>query len=272
MKFGYREDTDKTTIPHFEAKHKTLADLPAAVSLGACLTEEVLDQGQHGACGGHGSAEGTYAAAKAHGLPLAFVPSPRGLYALARSIARARENPAGTLPTLTDDGVEPRDVMAAIDKYGLMPITPEHVRDRDDPAPRYSDVDDTNVNSNVRVDEIVKEAGTKIPGATRIAVSPLNIASSIASKSPVCFGIFVDSDFCSYAGGAPIGAQNQDDPDGGGHWMMLHSYRTGADGKLIFTLRNSWGPSWGDTGDADVTEAFIVQITDAYSMALKETT
>ena len=55
----------------------------------------------------------------------------------------------------------------------------------------------------------------------------------------------------------PIKTVDLTDPKGGGHWFLITSYRTGADGKKIFRGPNSWGPGWGDAGHFEVTEDWL---------------
>jgi hypothetical protein len=79
-------------------------------------------------------------------------------------------------------------------------------------------------------------------------------------------GVFVDTGFENYTPEAgPISSVDLNDPNGGGHWLALTSYRVGADGKVIFRGPNSWGPGWGDNGHFEVTEDFMTQsCSDAY--------
>lgn len=234
---------------------------PSAADLTPC-TPPVMDQNQCGSCTGHGTACGIATACTKAGKPLPFVPSPRGIYCLARAVDRSDPS-----RPLTDDGAMPNQVMRSISEWGVRPIQ----------APTsgglYSDCEPSNVNAEPTLDELTADAHDSIVGWYRIDATGADriaqLRQALAAGHPVGIGTFVATSFENWqAGDPPVGAQDPSDPNGGGHWTCLIGYRTGSAGETIFRLRNSWGESWGDSGNCDVSEAFVQQASDLYVFAV----
>jgi hypothetical protein len=230
---------------------------PDSVDLSSC-TPPVMDQNDCGSCTGHGTSVGIATACTKAGKPLGFVPSPRGIYCLGRAVDRADP----TQP-LTDDGAEPNQVIRAIGEWGIRPIQ----------APTstglYSDCEPSNVNNEPTLAELEQDAKDSIVGTYAITVTGsariTQIRQALAAGHPVGIGTFVATDFEEWTPDKPaIGRQDENDPAGGGHWFCGIGYRTTASGATEVRIRNSWGTSWGDAGDAWVAEALLQQATDLY--------
>lgn len=236
--------------------------IPASVDMSPDAPP-VMDQNQCGSCTGHGTACGLYTALKQAGQPLSFVPSPRGLYDVARCIDRADPS----MP-LGDDGAMPNSVMRGVSEWGVRPI---HAPTS---AGEYSDCEPANVNIEPTLAELTEDSSESFVGWYRIsatgAARTQQLRQALAAGHPVGVGTFVASSFENWrAGDPPCGAQDQNDPQGGGHWVCAIGYRTEAGGATSFRLRNSWGTTWGDNGDIWVTEAFMDEASDLYVFAVK---
>lgn len=220
----------------------------------------ILDQGMTGSCTGHGTAQGIYVSFAAAGQPLPWVPSPAGIYTLGRCIERARTGGGGDL---TDEGAMPADVMEGISRWGVRPIQ----------APtsdgRFSDVTPRDVNDEPQLGDLETDALRLVVGEYRIDETADDVVdqvcAAIAAGIPVGVGIFVDRAFENWMPGQPpIGAPNERDPEGGGHWVVLTAYTTDAKGSRVFRVVNSWGDTWADAGTALVSEAWAKKAFDLY--------
>lgn len=266
MKFGY--------IKNPKGHQRTLFAVHAAAAVtttppsASCepFSPEVLDQGDTGSCTGHGTATGIATAFAACGVLLPFLPSPAEIYRNGRAIDRVRR-PDGLFDKLEDEGAMPNQVLRAVHEYG--------VRGTSALDGKSSDVDPATVNDEPKLGDLEVEHFTIPVGEYAIrsvedgaalasVVENMRKALSAAPHGlPVGAGTFVDTAFMNWDGTQPpLGACNQNDPDGGGHWFCFLGYRTDAHGKTIFRIRNSWGQGWGLGGDIEVTEAFLAHCTD----------
>lgn len=224
----------------------------------------VFDQGQYGSCTGHGTSAGIVAAFDLAGVPMAFVPSPAGIYDLGRCIDRA---PLTGTP-LTDSGAEPNQVMRGIAEWGVRPMGPLV-------EGRYSDCGAANVNAEPDIAAIETDAchleigayAITSVGADRVA----DVRKALAAGLPVCFGVFVDTAFENWnPADGPVTAPDFADPSGGGHWLCALGYTTQADGTTLVRFRNSWGTSWGDGGNGNGDEAWVAAWMNIYVMAVAQ--
>lgn len=256
---GYRPDA-----PHkrgrLKLSHELLGPSPTPPDAFSAEDKEgpILDQNQTGSCTGHGTSQALQVAGAVLGVVLPFRPSPRGIY----DNARLAE---GT--TLTDDGAEPADVVATIATKGVRALV--------EPSPQgfASDIDPSNVNALPTDAELAAEIQHLEPGAYRVDTGTsfiTQLRAGIAKCGAAGIGVFVDEGFEQYSPATgPISKVNLQDPNGGGHWLAVTSYRRGADGRFIFRGPNSWGPGWGDGGHYEVTEDFLVaSCSDAYIFAV----
>jgi len=188
------------------------------------LTEfcpDVMDQGFVGACTAHAVSDAAVTSFAKSGLPLGFVPSQRDLYALSRSIERARLGlPPRTTP-LSDGGAYPVDVMAAIERWGLRSMGPRI-------DGRFSDVGEENVNGEVHLGDLEADAAHRIE--SHAILGGPHIAEDVCSalKMYACpTGFFVDTAFEEWIVerdgfiGAP---KNPYDPFGGGHYVDIVAF------------------------------------------------
>lgn len=224
----------------------------------------ILDQNRTSACTGHGASQalqvavGVLGAAALEGAFLAFRPSPRGIY----DLARLREEKA-----LTDDGAALSDVVDALAAGGVRPLVL--------PSPEgfSSDVDESNVNALPTPEELALEHQHLEVGPYRVDTSRADwldqLCAGISTRGSAIIGAFVDTAFEGYTlQGGPISEPNLHDPAGGGHCLAITSYRTEG-GKRIFRGPNSWGPEWGDRGHFEVTESWMRgAVSDCYVFAL----
>lgn len=221
----------------------------------------VLNQSDGGSCTGHGTAQGLFTSFAAAGQPLPFMPSPKSIYAIARTYEADAPDAA-----LSDSGAMPADAMAAINMFGIRAMR--------GPSPQgfNSDVDSRNINEKEDLMEL-EEAGHKIVvGQHRILENSTSFAQQIAAalskKVVVMIGGFVDSGVMNYvAGQAPLDRVNLQDANGGGHWWNIVGHRI-ANGHFIFICENSWGVEYGDAGHFEVTDNFVRQsASDLYPVS-----
>ena len=243
-----------------------LANLPASVDL-AKFQPAILDQGPTGSCTAHSTASAVATAFAAAGHPLAFVPSPREIYATTRALERAASTPAGaTLGYLTDGGAELGDVFTALSQFGVCPIE----------APtsdgRLSDVEPSNVNSEPGFIQLEQAALRPVVGPYGLDPTSSSasdtIAAALAAGIPVAIAAFVDTAFENLQPGHVAGAPNQADPQGGGHAIYLSGYQTQPDGSRAFILTNSWGVGWCNAGRCLVGPAWLAAAWEAWPVSV----
>ena len=244
------------------------SELPVSVDLSEHFPEHT-DQGPSSSCVGHGTAVAIAATFSAAAKPLSFVPSPLGIYAVARAITRAHDNPRGALPMLADEGAMPADAIAGIALWGVHPMGPR----RSDG--RYSDVDLGNVNAEPSLIEIEQDGIALIVGehaVTTLLVSDraFEVASLLAAGQVVVFGMVVDGAYERWIrGDAPISRTDERDPDGGGHWQALSGYTHSPGGGTVFRVRGSWGEGAGDGGDFLITDTMLAACDDVTAIRAK---
>ena len=194
--------------------------MPSRVRIAPALLPAVMDQGPVGSCVGHAVATAMSTRLRAQGLGQ-WVPAPLDLYLGARRREGTAARDAGCLvaDALTHaraEGVASVNLWGAVGWEG--PPSPSFDRER---------------------------------GLTRLVNhEPLDwhldtLRWELAVGFPIVVGIRV------YQGLFGVGADGEIPlPEGnpsGGHAMCLVGYD---DGRAAFRVRNSWGPGWGDGGDA----------------------
>ena len=137
-----------------------------------------------------------------------------------------------------------------------------------------SDCVPANVNNEPTFLELEKDASNLVPKAHQItstgAQRVTDICLALDAGCPVVFGTYVDTAFLNYTGGI-VGKQNQNDPNGGGHCMVLLGY-TISGTTVTFIGRNSWGVTWGESGDFRASTAFVAQMSELFAIALVAST
>lgn len=253
---GYIPDPNDHRVTSFRhARIGTSAALPDAADLRP-FAPEVLDQGECGSCVGHAIACAVATTFAAAGLPLGFVPSPRGLYCLARCIDRADPS-----TPLVDEGSMPNQAVRSLTEWGVRPMLA--------PSPQgyNSDCDPSNVNTEPTLAELEQDAVTVVVGQYEIdsfgAQRVQDLCAALAAGCAVTCSVSAGNGSWEYwrPSGGPLGAQSPVDLD---HYVWFVAYRT-ANGKRIFRIRNQWGVGWGEEGEIEVTEEFVAQVGDVYA-------
>ena len=210
----------------------------------------VYDQGQTGSCVGHGTSTALWAAAHAKNSPLDFIPSMKGIYTVARELARA-----DATVLLEDGGTDPAQALLGIRDVGFRAMGQR-------PADgRFSDCDPFFINQEDSVEDLTADYAHRHFGDYIISMDRVNaVKAAIASGMPVGVGFYVDSTFQAYGiGSRPIDSPNFNDPTGGGHWVCAYAYKTDpVTGAVMFTVRNSWSDLWGLNGDFQATENWLL--------------
>ena len=236
------------------------SSLPAAASVAGYLPR-VMDQGQTSGCVGHALAAAAwtacaFAAARGSGKALPFVPSPAGIYTLARCLERL-----DYARPLEDSGSIPGDAIASLVSWGVRPIQPL--------PDRYSDVDPATVNDEPKILDLEADSASVLVGAHPISTTglarTLEVQVALAAGYPVALSVPGGSDaFQAYTGGILDAIDAPTD-----HYVLLSGYER-IDGNLVFRGRNSWGEGFGEGGDFLVTEAFVERSTaDLYAMSVR---
>lgn len=253
---GYRPDPI-----HVKERNEVIGARPLRARLGggaflgvANLSQfapDVMTQAS-GSCVGHGTASAAYCATHAASAGLSFVPSPKGIYALSRCLERS-----GADVPLGDYGAMIADGITAIASWGVSPMTPL--------ADRYSDDDPATVNDEPDFLELERDAQTLLVGAHPItSVGEQLVADVMTALSlgfPVVLGV---------PGGSPAWQRYS-----GGVLFVVEApldhcvYVLGGDGNT-FTIRNSWGPAWGERGNIRVSRTFLEKSTgDRYALSVR---
>ncbi len=231
--YGCRRDTrdarDHEFVPALSA-----AKLPASVDLRGDFPA-VMDQGQLGSCVAHG-----VSCALRHFLKLAGGPRDHKLARLQMYYdARVIEGTADE-----DAGCEIRDMIKCAAKIGsahetLWPYVVARFAKKPPPAV-YSDA--------VKLEALEYQ---------RVTVSTTAVKTALAQGFPVIIGVSVYESFESpgaeRTGVIPMPDLNAEELLGG-HCMCVGGY---GQKPGYFTVRNSWGSSWGDAGDCYMPEAYI---------------
>jgi hypothetical protein len=269
--YGYKPDPEGHQRTSFRVLKARLGLVGLAILASTDLSPfapAVMDQGQTGSCTGHGTSGSVYTTCAKAGKPLPFVPSPKGIYDVARCIDRA-PNANGSLPALTDSGAAPNEVARAITEWGIRPTQAPTADGRN------SDCDPSTINDDPTWLDIEQDLKLKLTGEYTINSTGQaliqDVCLALQAGYAIGIAIFVDMVFEDWTPAqAPLGTPNFNDPDGGGHWIYLIGFRTDSKtGKKIFKFRNSWGTSWGNNGDGEGTEDFI---TSAYQLIVMEVT
>jgi hypothetical protein len=203
--------------------------------------QPATDQGQTSSCTAHSLVKGVE-------ILTGFKGSMHVLYSLTGTLEK--ESP------LADDGRQCIDCLEVVSTQGLAPFA--------GPTPdgRNSDVTDTNVCVPATDSEVTEASLHKFcfgensidPAATNL--SDL-LASCLAAKGVVYLGTEVGQAFESLSGDTvaqPDPVAN--DPNGGGHALIIVGYRTNAAGVREFKVQNSWSVTWDLQGTCWVSLAW----------------
>jgi C1A family cysteine protease len=185
-----------------------------------------FDQGDLGSCTANATVGAIVFDQKRQGLPVEMM-SRLYLYYWSRYIEH-------TIPQ--DSGAMLRDVMKAYNKHG---VCPEAEWPYDIPKFAVKPTKAADTDAAVHKPLIYK----------RVGQSPLSLKRVLAAGYPIVFGFSVyesfESNEVAKTGIVPMpgGAESLL----GGHAVLAVGYKF-INGRLYFTVRNSWGTGWGDAG------------------------
>ena len=158
---------------------------------------------------------------------------------------------------LADDGRQCTDCLAVAATQGVAPF--------EGPTSdgRNSDIDASNVTTAATGAELAA-AGANLVNFGGNSIDPADpnvsdlVASCIAAGGVVYLGTEVGQAFEQLAG-ATVAQPDPDpnDPNGGGHALIITGYRTMADGSRQFRVQNSWGETWDDDGECWASLAWV---------------
>ena len=250
----------RETAPHTPfARLSAKLGAPASSANLMAFTTKVFDQGNSGSCEGNATAGAIYCALAAAGSPIPWTPSQDGIYRLGRAIDRVPDE-HGNLSPLTDTGAMTSQVIRGIAEWGIRPMGALASDGR------YSDVELATVNDEPSLTEIEADAHHVIIGAYAITSwgkqKSDDVAACVSAGVPVVLAIAGGSQaFQAYSGGV-LGTLNAPLD----HAVFVVGYTTNADGSRVYTVRNSWGQSFGESGNVRISEDCLYQCGDLVAM------
>jgi C1A family cysteine protease len=224
QRYGWKKDQiDKRDIK-FKVAKPSLLKLPVRVDLRGAGMPTVYDQEDLGSC--TANSVGGICQYEDNKDGVSIMPSRLFVYYNTRDLE-------GTVQV--DSGAEIRNTMKAVNSWGycnesLWPY-------------------DTNKFSVKPPPAVYDEAKAElVTSYNRVTQQAQYIKAALAEKHPIAFGFMVYSSFESpevaETGIVSMPRPFSEDPIGG-HAVVLVGYD---DVKQLFTVRNSWGPNWGDKG------------------------
>jgi len=233
------------------------AQLPRSVDLRP-LVPAIMDQGAGptqgtSSCEGHRWASSLVVACAAAGDPLPWVPSPKGIYTLARALDRAAF-PEGPSEPLGDNGATSGSAQAGVEQWGVWRMQ-SPTRDG-----RNSDCEVKTINEELQLGDLLAGARRLYVGAHPVDGADLttDVCRVLAGGRPVQLDVYVDAaveDWLPSRG--PLGRPNKRDKNGGWHAIYLCGYERRLSGLVDFRWVNSWGESWGEQGFGLGDEAWL---------------
>ena len=231
--FGWIHDTPDHRDHLFSAPLEHLGPLPTSVDLRPGCPA-VYSQGELGSCTANAIAGAIEFDRKKQSLP-DFVPSRLFVYYNERAME-------GTIDS--DSGAMIRDGIKSVNKLGAC---------SEDDWPydinQFTVKPSTQCYTDALLDKAVKYA--------RVARSLNQMKGCLASGVPFTFGISVFESFESQdvASTGIVPMPGTDEQLLGGHAILAVGYD---DAKQMFTFRNSWGDSWGDSGYGYLPYAYLM--------------
>jgi len=227
---------------------------PTAASLSSFLPG-VMNQGQTGRCVGYGKSGAIFTS----GQGKLFLPSPSGIYTLARCVDRVPDPRDGSLEPLVDIGSRPSQADRAIAEWGVQPFNE---------AIDGPEISDELLNAEPALADLRTDSATMLIGS--YALDPdapdfeAQIARTISSGYAISFAIpDTDDSFENYTGGVlggPVGRIY------GGHLIFCYGYEFTPEGNFYIDGLNSWGEYWGVVGGFRGGRAFIKRWVDVQAM------
>lgn len=239
MKFGlgYKRDTPDPRDKHFAALGLTAA-LPAASSLQDHVVE-VLDQGETSSCVAHAWAQALRIADIVAGVKNPPLPSREFIY------YGARKYDGGEI---SDNGTQLRSAAKAITKFGRPPES-------------AWPFDPIQINAQPPWEAFREGYDWKGPAGYLRVSTLIELRQAIFAGKPVVGGTDVGESIMNYSGGVYDPDPNEEKI--GGHALCFVAYDSSS-----FTIVNSWGPGYGESGFIRVSPRFAQTFTDLWAVHL----
>lgn len=259
---GYRKDPEghrKTPFATLRARRGIPADAitPSTYLDMLDAGPPALDQGNSGACVGHALSRALAIRFRMMADPLPWLPSPLGIYTVARCLGRDHGDP------LVDEGSEPNEAIRGIGEWGVRPMGP--LVDN-----RLSDCDPATINAEPSFADLEADAALLAMGAYAITSSgaareqELRVAMFHGFPVTVAVDASEGSPIQNYGAGVIDNMGEQLD-----HYVALDAFRT-IDGALQVRFGNSWGPRWGENGGCWLGSTSIQQLGDLWVIDIRK--
>ena len=198
------------------------------------------DQGQSSSCTAHSLIKGVEIVA-------GFVGSEHVLYSMSGAL---EESP------IADNGRQCVDCLTVVSTMGVAPFagpSPDG-RNSDIWTPTDAMSPPPNVNLPATPAETTAAASNKFAlGSNSLDPAAANLsdllASCLAAKGVVYLGTQVGQAFEQLQGQTVAQPDPANDPNAGGHALIIVGYRTMPDKTRQFKVQNSWGESWDEAGE-----------------------
>lgn len=209
------------------------------------LAPAVFNQGQLGACTGHGIKGCIMLGLKKARLPT-LDPSRLMIYFLEREMEGSIPDDAGAIirdgiKACNRTGIAPEDLWPYdISRFAMRPPYEAYEAAAKNKIRFYASVDNRSVD---------------------------NIRLAVFHEVPVVFGITLFDNFDDYAGGILQHPHQALDESIGGHCMYIIGYD---DSKSAFKVRNSWGNDWGENGNVWISYEYMTSrlVSDLWAIRM----
>ncbi len=230
----------------------------------------IFDQGQTGSCVGHGTVGAVMTTLAKAGTPASELLCPLSVYRLARCMDRTLSwYGSPSPPPLMDDGTDPDLAMHAIATWGI--ATCRELLGVDGPGSDYTARLEAEVNREPMLGELEASDAFKLVGQHAILSGGQqrldDVARALDSGFAVGLAVYAsDNRFQCYVGGVLMQAPAVSRCD---HWTYLTGFYTDATGHRIYRGVNSWGPSWGESGEFLACEGVILDSDCLEAMSVR---
>lgn len=218
---GYLPDLPDHRDRYYQAPPRVLDQLPPSVDLRPNATFPLYDQGELGSCTANSIGSAIQFILRKQGKP-EFIPSRLFIYYNERRME-------GTIGS--DAGAMIRDGIKSVNRLGVTneDIWP-YIIDKFTQKPPSQAYNEAKLHQVIQYSRIVQDLD--------------QMKSCLAEGYPFVFGFAVYNSFFKAQGGQ-IPMPTKDEQLMGGHAVLAVGYDQATS---RFTVRNSWGPGWGDGG------------------------